>query len=74
MTNNNAFSGKTLRRSREHRMLSGVCGGIGEYFNIDATLIRIVLVPALMAVFGEWNWWLPGRAKRASPSPSTRST
>ena len=41
MTNNNAFSGKTLRRSREHRMLSGVCGGLGEYFNIDPTLVRI---------------------------------
>ena len=44
MTNNNAFSGKTLRRSREHRMLSGVCGGIGEYFNIDPTLVRIGVV------------------------------
>jgi uncharacterized membrane protein YdfJ with MMPL/SSD domain len=48
--------------------------GLALAIFIDATLIRIVLVPALMAVFGEWNWWLPGRAKRASPSPSTRST
>lgn len=44
MTNNNAFSGKTLRRSRESRMLSGVCGGLGEYFNIDPTLVRIGVV------------------------------
>lgn len=44
MTNNNAFSGKTLRRSRDSRMLSGVCGGLGEYFNIDPTLVRIGVV------------------------------
>ncbi len=28
---------------------------------IDATLVRLVLVPALMRLFGEWNWWLPAR-------------
>ncbi|MEV6559549.1 MMPL family transporter [Nocardia sp. NPDC051756] len=27
---------------------------------IDATLIRLVLVPALMQIMGRWNWWLPG--------------
>ena len=32
---------KRLYRSRENRMLCGVCGGIGEYFNIDPTLIRL---------------------------------
>ena len=48
--------------------------GLALAIFIDATLVRIVLVPALMAVLGEWNWWLPGRAKRPSPSPSTRST
>ncbi|WP_378737724.1 hypothetical protein [Nocardia brasiliensis] len=26
---------------------------------IDATLIRLVLVPALMQIMGRWNWWLP---------------
>ncbi|MCI8292580.1 MAG: PspC domain-containing protein [Hespellia sp.] len=35
---------KTLYRSRNNRMICGVCGGIGEYFNIDATLIRLLLV------------------------------
>ncbi|MEV6556989.1 MMPL family transporter [Nocardia sp. NPDC051756] len=28
---------------------------------IDATLIRLVLVPALMQILGRWNWWFPGR-------------
>ena len=45
MTNSNApfsnLSGKVLRRSRDQRMLSGVSGGIAEYLNIDATLVRL---------------------------------
>ena len=28
---------------------------------LDATLVRIVLVPSLMAILGRWNWWLPAR-------------
>lgn len=35
---------KRLYRSRESRKLCGVCGGIGEYFNIDPTLIRLLFV------------------------------
>jgi RND superfamily putative drug exporter len=27
---------------------------------IDATLVRLILVPAAMQLLGEWNWWLPG--------------
>jgi RND superfamily putative drug exporter len=27
---------------------------------IDATLVRLVLVPSLMALVGRWNWWVPG--------------
>ncbi len=27
---------------------------------VDATLVRMVLVPAFMRVMGEWNWWAPG--------------
>lgn len=35
---------KRLYRSRENRVLGGVCGGIGEYFNIDPTLIRLLWI------------------------------
>ena len=35
---------KKLFRSRTNRMICGVCGGIAEYFNIDATLVRLGLV------------------------------
>ena len=38
------MSEKKLYRSRNSRMLCGVCGGIGEYFNIDPTLIRLAFV------------------------------
>ena len=33
---------RKLYRSSRDRMLCGVCGGIGEYFNVDPTLIRLV--------------------------------
>ena len=32
---------KRLYRSRRERMLSGVCGGLGAYFSLDPTLIRL---------------------------------
>jgi RND superfamily putative drug exporter len=31
---------------------------------IDATLVRALLVPSLMALLGRWNWWLPSRPAR----------
>ena len=44
---------KKLYRSRTNRMLCGVCGGVGEYFNIDPTLVRLGFV---LLVF----WWGAG--------------
>jgi len=35
---------KRLYRSKKDRMIAGVCGGIAEYFKIDATLVRIIAV------------------------------
>lgn len=35
---------------------------------VDATVVRLVLVPALMAMFAKWNWWLPGWLGRILPS------
>jgi len=48
--------------------------GIGLAFGalIDATLVRGLLLPALMALFGRWNWWLPKAFARligTSPAP-----
>ncbi|WP_076489280.1 PspC domain-containing protein [Alkalispirochaeta americana] len=36
--------GKKLYRSRRDRKLLGVCGGIAEYFGIDSTLVRLILI------------------------------
>lgn len=41
---------KRLYKSRHNRMLCGVCGGIGEYFGVDPTVIRLIFV--LLAIFG----------------------
>jgi phage shock protein PspC (stress-responsive transcriptional regulator) len=48
MDDNN--SPKQLRRSRTTRMVAGVCGGIAEYFGIDANLVRLVIV--VLTFFG----------------------
>lgn len=42
---------------------------------IDATIVRAVLLPALMTVLGPYNWWLPesvARVVRVAPSPLIR--
>ena len=33
--------------------------GIAIAVAIDATIIRLMLVPSFMKLFGDWNWWLP---------------
>ncbi len=35
---------KKLYRSRKNKILGGVCGGLGEYFNIDPSLVRLLWV------------------------------
>jgi RND superfamily putative drug exporter len=35
---------------------------------VDATVVRLVLVPALMAMFAQWNWWLPRWLAQVLPS------
>ena len=40
---------RRLTRSRSDRQIAGVCGGLAEYFNVDSTLVRVVV--AVLAVF-----------------------
>lgn len=42
---------KRLYKSRTNRVLCGVCGGLGEYFNLDPTIIRLIMV-LLICGFG----------------------
>ena len=41
---------RRLRRSRDDRWLSGLCGGLGRYFNLDPVLVRILFV--VLTLFG----------------------
>ena len=44
------MSEKKLCLSRENRKIAGVCGGIAEYFGIDATLVRVLTLVLFFAV------------------------
>jgi putative drug exporter of the RND superfamily len=47
--------------------------GLGAGILLDATVVRALLVPALVSLFGRWNWWLPtwaARPLRVAPSPA----
>ena len=39
---------KRLYRSRDNRMIAGVCGGIARYFNLDPTVVRLIFVVAIL--------------------------
>lgn len=43
---------KKLVRSKVNRMLCGVCGGIGEYLNVDPTIVRLIWLLCSMASCG----------------------
>jgi phage shock protein C len=42
---------KRLYRSRDERIIWGVCGGIAKYFDVDPTIIRLVAVLTLFFAF-----------------------
>ncbi len=49
--------------------------GLGAGILLDAFVMRTLLVPALVALFGRWNWWLPSwlaRVLRVAPSSAAR--
>lgn len=43
---------KRLYRAREDRMLAGICGGLGHYFGIDPTIVRVLFVVFALVVGG----------------------
>jgi len=49
-----------------------IATGLAARIVLDATVIRMLLVPALVSLLGSWNWWLPttlARALRVRPTP-----
>ncbi len=64
-----AFSALASSPGTDIKVL-GTALGVGIL--IDATIVRALLVPALVTTFGRWNWWLPAwlaRILRVEPSP-----
>ncbi|GGO83460.1 PspC domain-containing protein [Wenjunlia tyrosinilytica] len=55
-----AVAGVPLSRSRRHRVVGGVCGGLGRYFDLDPVIFRIVL--GVLAVTGGIGLLLYGAA------------
>lgn len=47
---------RVLRRSRTDRSIAGVCGGLAEFFSLDATLIRLLML--LLIVCGGLSIWV----------------
>ncbi|MDQ1695625.1 MAG: putative drug exporter of the superfamily, partial [Frankiaceae bacterium] len=44
--------------------LKTFASALGFGILLDATIVRSMLVPALVSLFGGWNWWMPGWAAR----------
>ncbi len=56
-----AFTSMASAPSTDIKILAtGMAAGI----LLDATVIRALLVPAVVSLFGRWNWWLPQRPAR----------
>src|ERR1044072_8646839 len=56
-----AFVAFSSQPGTEAKMFATALGG---GILIDATIIRGLLAPALVAILGRWNWWLPARPAR----------
>ncbi|MNJ51788.1 DNA-binding transcriptional activator PspC [compost metagenome] len=46
------FKMKKLYRSRTDKQITGLCGGIARYFNIDSTVVRLIAVISAICSFG----------------------
>ena len=60
--------------SGRHALVKEVGFGAAVAVAIDATIVRVMLLPSLMMIFGRWNWWGPGRRAQerwrgAAPRP-----
>ena len=43
---------KRIYRSEENKVVAGVCGGLGDYFDVDPTMVRLVAVVLFLATHG----------------------
>jgi phage shock protein C len=65
---------KRLYRSRKERMLGGLCGGLGTYFHIDPTLVRLIVIlltfffPFMLLVYLVLWLLIPQEPEAAKPA------
>ena len=67
------FLGFVAMASAPSTQVKMIATGLGAGIILDATIIRALLVPALVALLGRANWWLPhpiARVLRVTPSPT----
>ncbi len=71
---------KRIYRSTDQKVIGGVCGGLGEYFDIDPTWVRVLFVLTIFAsgvgVLAYLIGWIviPGRPSAVSAIPSGTTT
>jgi putative drug exporter of the RND superfamily len=53
------FLGFVSMATAESTTVKMIATGLGAGILLDATIVRALLVPAAVALFGRWNWWLP---------------
>lgn len=71
---------KRLHRSESNKKIAGICGGIGEYMEVDPTIIRLStvilciitgIVPMVIAYIVAW-WIIPASPRGGgSPTPAS---
>jgi RND superfamily putative drug exporter len=69
------FLGFVAMASAPSTAVKMIATGLGAGIILDATVVRALLVPAAVALFGRFNWWLPTpleRALRVRSSPATK--
>ena len=58
-----------LRKARNVTLAMGLFGlGLATAIFVDATIVRMVLVPATMKLMGDANWWIPAWLDRLLPT------
>jgi putative drug exporter of the RND superfamily len=65
------FLGFVAMATAPNTSVKMIATGLGAGIIIDATVVRALLVPAAVALFGRWNWWLPrplARLLRVAPA------
>jgi len=64
------FLGFVAMASAPDTSVKMIATGLGAGILLDATVVRALLVPAAVALFGRWNWWLPAPVARLLRAPA----